>query len=170
MIFLMINFDSFKQADLKSHIRYILPVIIALYFVACKSGSQSQPEPEPYRPGPLDATAPPVFSPPVKETDVVISKTINPQFSAAGEVLYNTKCKVCHKLNTETLVGPGFKNITKRRSPVWIMNMMLYTGMMLQNDPEAKKQYEIFKVAMPTIPLTNDESRNLLEFLRKNDM
>ena len=169
MIFLMINFDHFKQTGLKSHIRYILTLITALFIVACKSGTQSQPEPEPYRPGPLNATAPPVFAPPVKETDIVLSRTINPQFSAAGEVLYNTKCKVCHKLNTETLVGPGLKNITKRRTSAWIMNMMLYTGMMLQNDPEARKQYEIFKVTMPAIPLTNEESRSLLEFLRKND-
>lgn len=149
--------------------KYFIFFLFACYAIACKSGGQQQTEPEPYHPGPLDATAPPVFSPPIKESDITLGKNINLQLAATGETLYNTKCKVCHKLNTETLVGPGLKNITKRRAPVWVMNMMLYTGMMLQNDPEAKKQYEIFKVTMPNIPLTNEEARNLLEFLRKND-
>ncbi len=149
--------------------KYFILFLISSYVLACKNDGISQTEPEPYQPGPLDATAPPVFSPPIKESDVVFGNNINPQFASAGEALYNTKCKVCHKLNTETLVGPGLKNITKRRSSAWIMNMMLYTGMMLQNDPEAKKQYEIFKVTMPNIPLSNEEARNLMEFFRKND-
>lgn len=151
-------------------LKYILVTAIIICLFACTSSNQPSAEPEPYIPAPLDVTAPPAFIPPVKETDVVIGRIINMKWAATGEALYNTKCKVCHKLNVETLVGPGLKDITQRRTPVWIMNMLLYTGMMLQNDPEAKKQYEIFKVAMPNIPLTNEEARSLLEFLRKNDM
>ncbi|MBK6937942.1 MAG: cytochrome c [Chitinophagaceae bacterium] len=150
--------------------KYFFIVFIAFGIIACNNGKPELTEPEPYRPGPLDMTAPPAFSPPVKESDIVIGKNINPQLSKQGEVLYNTKCKVCHKINTETLVGPGLKNITKRRSPAWIMNIILYTGMMLQNDPEARKQYEIFKVTMPALPLTNGEARSLFEFFRKNDL
>ena len=34
-----------------------------------------------------------------------------------GVDIYNMKCQACHKLDDKRVVGPGWKNITKRRKP-----------------------------------------------------
>jgi hypothetical protein len=79
------------------------------------------------------------------------------------------KCQSCHKLSDEKLVGPGWKDVTKRRAPVWIMNMITNTEVMLDKDPEAQKLLELCMVRMPNQNLTVEEARKILEFQRSND-
>ena len=67
----------------------------------------------------------------------------------AGKGIYELKCQSCHRLTEEKLVGPGWKDVTKRRQPVWIMNMITNVEMMLETDPEAQKLLEQCMVRMP---------------------
>jgi cytochrome c551/c552 len=87
----------------------------------------------------------------------------------AGQIIYDVKCAACHKLNEEKLVGPGWKGVTTRRRPAWIMNFATNTEEMLDKDPAAQAQLEICLVRMPNQSLTDDDARNVLEFMRKND-
>jgi len=87
----------------------------------------------------------------------------------AGKGLYDLKCQSCHKLTEEKLVGPGWKDVTKRRKPLWIMNMITNVDMMLESDPEAQKLLEQCMVRMPNQNITKDEARQLIEFMRSND-
>ncbi len=86
-----------------------------------------------------------------------------------GSSIYETKCRSCHKLTDEKLVGPGWKGVTQKRQPVWIMNMITNVDMMLEKDAEAQKLLEQCMVRMPNQNVSVSDARNLLEFMRSND-
>ncbi|HSH66033.1 MAG TPA: cytochrome c [Bacteroidia bacterium] len=104
-----------------------------------------------------------------KFTNVKIEKKLNVKFAEAGSEAYDVKCASCHKLTDEKLVGPGWAGVTKRRHPGWIMNFMSNPDVMLDKDPAAKEMLELCAVRMPNQNLSDEEMRNLLEFMRKND-
>lgn len=89
--------------------------------------------------------------------------------ATTGQKVFDVKCASCHKLTDEKLVGPGWKGVTERHKPEWIMNFMTNTDEMLNKDPKAQAMLEICLVRMPNQNLGDDEARNLLEFMRKND-
>lgn len=89
--------------------------------------------------------------------------------AASGEKVYDVKCASCHKLTEEKLVGPGWKGVTTRRTPEWVMNFVTNTEEMLSKDPEAQAQLELCLVRMPNQNLSDDEARSVFEFQRKND-
>jgi hypothetical protein len=105
----------------------------------------------------------------VKPGDVKLTSPLNAQWVAEGKAIYDIKCQACHKLNDERVVGPGWKDVTKRREPHWIMNMITNVDMMLEKDPEAQKLLEQCLVRMPNQNITIDQARHLLEFMRSND-
>ena len=86
-----------------------------------------------------------------------------------GLAIYEMKCSACHKLNEERLVGPGWKDVTKRRKPEWIMNMVTNVDVMLDKDPEAQKMFELCLVRMPNQNISIGDARDILEYMRKND-
>ncbi len=87
----------------------------------------------------------------------------------AGKAVYDLKCASCHKLTDEKLVGPGWKGVTDRRTPEWIMNFVTNTEEMLEKNQEAKNLYEICLVKMPNQNLSDDDARAIVEFQRNND-
>ena len=104
-----------------------------------------------------------------KFTNVEISSSLDAAKAAAGEKVYSVKCSACHKLTDEKLVGPGWKGVTSRHTPEWIMNFATNTDAMLNKDPKAQAMLEICLVRMPNQNLTDDEARDVFEFMRKND-
>jgi len=105
----------------------------------------------------------------IKPGDVQITNPLNAQWIAQGKGIYDVKCSACHKLTDEKLVGPGWKGVTKRREPVWIMNMITNVDMMLEKDPDAQRMLEECLVRMPNQNLTKEEARMVVEFQRSND-
>ncbi|HRO98198.1 MAG TPA: cytochrome c [Flavobacteriales bacterium] len=83
-----------------------------------------------------------------------------------GRGTYDVKCQACHSTGVNRVVGPGWKGITERRKPEWIMNMILNIDAMLESDPEAQKALEECLVRMPNQGLSKDEGREVLEFMR----
>ena len=86
-----------------------------------------------------------------------------------GLAIYEMKCQACHKLTDERLVGPGWKDVTKRRKPEWIMNMVTNVDVMLDKDAEAQKLLELCLTRMPNQNVSIGDARDILEFMRKND-
>jgi cytochrome c2 len=101
--------------------------------------------------------------------DVKVSDKLDPHEAAEGEKIYQLKCSSCHKLTDERLVGPGWKGVTTRHKPEWIMNFVTNTDDMIDKDPKAQAMLEICMVRMPNQNLTDDQAREILEFMRKND-
>lgn len=104
-----------------------------------------------------------------KFTEVAIGATLDAAMAAAGEKVYGVKCSSCHKLTSEKLVGPGWLGVTDRHAAPWIMNFVTNTDAMLNKDPKAQAQLEICLVRMPNQNLTDENARQLYEFMRKND-
>ncbi|MEX6686932.1 c-type cytochrome [Danxiaibacter flavus] len=104
-----------------------------------------------------------------KFTHVDVPPALNAAMAENGNKTYKLKCESCHKLTEEKLVGPGWKNVTQRHAPEWIMNFVTNTDEMLNKDPAAQAQLEICLVRMPNQNLSDDEARAVYEFMRKND-
>ena len=105
----------------------------------------------------------------IKPGDVTLTTPLNAQWVSNGKTIYDLKCQSCHKLSDERVVGPGWKGVTQRREPHWIMNMITNVDMMLEKDPEAQKLLEQCLVRMPNQNISKEDSRQILEFMRSND-
>lgn len=100
---------------------------------------------------------------------VDLSPTLDQAMAGTGEQVAGVKCLSCHKPTEEKLVGPGWKGVTERRQPQWIMNFITNPDPMIDKDPEVQAQLEICLVRMPNQGLTDEEARNILEYMRKID-
>lgn len=147
--------------------------VITITFIACGGGDKKTTETtQPAAPSATDNTAD-------KEKDdkrgigkfthVEVSAALDKALAEAGNKVYDTKCMSCHRLTDEKLVGPGWKGVTSRHTPEWIMNFATNTDEMLANDPQAQALLEICLVRMPNQHLTDEEARQVYEFMRKND-
>ena len=94
---------------------------------------------------------------------------IDEALAEKGEAIFTSKCASCHRLTEEKLVGPGLKGVTERRTPEWILNMITNPENMTKEDPVAKALFEKHLIQMTFQNVSDDEARQLLEFLRKND-
>ncbi len=90
---------------------------------------------------------------------------IDDAMAAAGMELYKIKCSACHKVD-ERYIGPALGDITTRRSPAFIMNMMLNPVEMTQKHPEGKKLLEEYVAPMADQSLSREDARAILEYLR----
>jgi mono/diheme cytochrome c family protein len=104
-----------------------------------------------------------------KFTKVEVADKLDATMADAGKKIYDVKCSACHKLTTEKLVGPGWSGVSKKFAPEWIMNFITNTDEMISKDPEAQAQLEICLVRMPNQNLSDEDARDILEFMRKND-
>jgi len=86
-----------------------------------------------------------------------------------GRAIYQAECKSCHTLDDQLTVGPGWKDITNRRKPEWIMNMITNVDVMLDNDEEAQKLLESCDTRMKVETMSLSDARDVLEFMRQND-
>ena len=65
-------------------------------------------------------------------------------------------------------VGPAIAGVTQRRTPEWIMNMIVNPVEMTQKDPVAKAMLAEYMTQM-SVNATEEEARALLEYFRKMD-
>ncbi|MGY8969576.1 MAG: c-type cytochrome [Flavobacteriales bacterium] len=101
---------------------------------------------------------------PIKKVD--FETTINNDLAEKGKATFNQKCTACHMANRK-LIGPAMNGLYERRSPEWVMNMLLNPAEMLKKDPVAialLKEYN--NIMMLNQNLSNEEARSITEYLR----
>lgn len=103
-------------------------------------------------------------------TSVTLNNPLDEGMAKAGKDIYDLKCSSCHKLDGTRVVGPGWEGVTSRRKPEWIMNFITNVDEMLNKDAEAMAMLEECLVRMPNQNLTEQDARNVLEFMFKNDI
>lgn len=103
-----------------------------------------------------------------KFTDVKLD-AINPAMAAKGEAVFNVKCSACHKITDQKVVGPGLLGVTKRRTPEWIMNQITNPVEMEAKDPVGQALLAKHLTQMTFQDVTDEQTRQLLEYFRKND-
>jgi mono/diheme cytochrome c family protein len=101
--------------------------------------------------------------------NVTLKTPIEQDRVSRGLAIYEMKCSACHRLTDERIVGPGWKDITKRREPEWIMNMITNVDVMLDKDAEAQKMLELCLVRMPNQNISIGDARDVLEYMRSVD-
>lgn len=99
-------------------------------------------------------------------TSLELPESIDQEMAKTGEDLYVLKCSACHKA-TEKYIGPAPKGIFERRSPEWIMNMILNPEKMIVENEAAKKLLMEYNGSpMANQNLTEEEARSILEYFR----
>ena len=99
---------------------------------------------------------------PVKELKL---GEINLSMAQEGLELFSRKCSTCHRIDRK-LIGSALKGITQRRTPEWIMNMMLNPDGMITDNKAAAELFEKYKVGMSPQDLNEQDARKILEYLR----
>ena len=102
------------------------------------------------------------------ESNVDVSK-FDATMAAEGKKIAEVKCTSCHKPTEEKLVGPGWKGVTTRQTPYWIMNFITNPDPMINVETKKKKQLEICLVRMPNQGLNETEARQVVEYMREID-
>ena len=100
---------------------------------------------------------------PIKE---IVLGPIDQAMVAEGKLLYQQLCTACHKEN-ENFYGPSHAGILERRTPEWIMNMMMNPKEMIDRDPLAKELLiEHNNAEMADQNISKEEARKILEYFR----
>lgn len=98
--------------------------------------------------------------------ELTLDPKIDADMAEAGAAIYKANCTACHKLD-KRFIGPSPKDIFERRSPEWIMNMILDPKLMTEQDQCAKDLLVEFNgAAMSNQNLTIEETRSILEYFR----
>lgn len=101
---------------------------------------------------------------PIKSLE--LPATIDDAMAAKGAELYKTNCTACHKVDKK-FIGPAPKGILERRTPEWIMNMIMDPEGMTKNDPLAHALLLEFNGSpMANQHMTEEQSRAILEYFR----
>lgn len=91
---------------------------------------------------------------------------IDQAMAAKGKDVFDKMCTACHRPDKK-FIGPAPTGLLKRRSPEWIMNMILDPEGMVKSDPLAKALLIEFNGSpMANQNLTEDEARAVLEYFR----
>ncbi|MDH5657117.1 MAG: cytochrome c [Spirochaetia bacterium] len=133
--------------------------VLSFALTACggsDSGAESSGEIDPMS----DKGVGPVSSLTLGELDAALA--------SSGEKLFNEKCSSCHKME-KRYIGPALAGVTQRRTPEWVMNMILNPEGMVQENEAAKKLLMEYSAPMANQSLTEDEARSILEYFRKVD-
>ncbi|WP_432410065.1 c-type cytochrome [Rasiella sp. SM2506] len=101
-----------------------------------------------------------------KIKNLELNPTIDQAMVERGAALFKTNCTACHKIG-KRFIGPSPSGIMERRSPEWIMNMILDPKLMAEEDQCAKDLLVEFNgAAMANQNMTEAQARDILEYFR----
>jgi len=101
-----------------------------------------------------------------KIKNLELPATIDQAMVDRGAALFKTNCTACHKTD-KRFIGPNPTGIMERRSPEWIMNMILDPKLMTEEDQCAKDLLVEFNgAAMANQNMTEAQARDILEYFR----
>lgn len=152
--------------------KYLFAIAVITLVFSCAPEKPKNSEEYPEQPSTKSAVEE-VINDPTKGLGAVKTVTLKTPLEldrvGRGLSIYEMKCAACHKLTDQRVVGPGWKDITKRRQPEWVMNMITNVDVMLEKDPEAQKLLELCLMRMPNQNMSIGDARDVLEFMRQND-
>lgn len=98
-------------------------------------------------------------------TEVVTLGAFDHELAEDGKELFATKCSACHKVG-ERYVGPDLAGVLERRTPTYVLNMILNPQEMYEKHPVAKGLLAEYLSYMPNQQLTQEQARAVVEYLR----
>lgn len=160
-------------------VKFLLVFMALSFFVACQ-GPYHKPEKKPIKIGIKDIAQSDDDGAEAEEKEELIdldNKGIGPisnvelgddidqAMADAGEAYFNGVCIACHQIDNR-MVGPAMRGVMERRSPEWVMNIILNTNEMLEEDPIAKALLEEYQAPMTYMGTSEEEARQLVEYFR----
>jgi nitrous-oxide reductase len=137
---------------------------VPLKWNTTRKASSSVDDPSPAKPAQAQMSA----SKGVGPVKSVALGPIDGALAERGHKAFEAKCAACHKLD-ERFVGPALSEVTLRRQPEWIMNMIMDPNGMTAKDPVAKELLAEFFTQMADQNITETEAREILEYFRQHD-
>ena len=99
-------------------------------------------------------------------TSLEFAAEVDAEMASKGEEIFTSICTACH-MPDQRMIGPAMAGVYDRRSPEWVMNMILNPDNMLKEDPIAKKLLMEFNGSpMANQSLKEEEARAILEYFR----
>ncbi|AKA35450.1 c-type cytochrome [Flagellimonas lutaonensis] len=99
-------------------------------------------------------------------TSLTLDAEIDQPMAKQGEEVFNQMCTACHRVGKK-FIGPAPNGILERRTPEWVMNMILNPEVMVKEDPLAKDLLMEFNGSpMANQGLTEEQARAVLEYFR----
>ncbi|MEP5340137.1 MAG: cytochrome c [Algibacter sp.] len=97
---------------------------------------------------------------------VTLGAEIDQTMVTHGADVYKKMCTACHRIDKK-FIGPAPTDILERRTPEWVMNMILNPEQMTKEDPLAKELLMEFNGApMANQGLSEEDARAVLEYFR----
>ena len=146
-----------------------LAFILAIFIYACGESGDSSSTDKPAPKSMIEDAKPDDGKGVGEIKEVSLNSPLKPEMVEKGKAIYEMKCAACHKLSGQRVVGPGWKGVTERRKPEWIMNMVTNVEVMLAEDSTARALLKECLVQMPNQNLTIGDARDVLEFMYAND-
>lgn len=84
-----------------------------------------------------------------------------------GKKIFNDNCQVCHSVGADKLVGPGLKDVTKRRPEAWLIPWIRNSQKVIESgDKYAVDLYNAYnKTQMPPYAFSDDEIKSVLAYI-----
>ena len=99
-------------------------------------------------------------------TSLELPVEIDQSMATHGADVYKKMCTACHRADKK-FIGPAPTGILERRTPEWVMNMILNPEEMTQKDPLAKALLIEFNGSpMANQNLSEEDARAVLEYFR----
>ena len=151
---------------MKIMINLALAIMLVTMLAACGGSPEQQSTPGTSSAAPRANTNDPLTNKGIGPVKQLTLGELNPAMATEGEEIYKKMCSACHK-PTEKFIGPAPKGILDRRSPEWVMNMILNPEEMVKSDPIAKQLLiEANLAPMANQHLTEQQARSVLEYFR----
>jgi cytochrome c len=165
-----------KRSALKIISHFLLTLLLTFLWVGCgnngedettatsnpsASANQTQEEPD----NTTEALADPRDNKGIGPVDHIELGQVDEAMAAEGKAIFEGNCSACHQLE-ERYVGPPLKEITARRTPEWIMNMIMNPTEMLEKDPIAKALLAEYLAPMANQNISQEDARKILEYFR----
>lgn len=101
---------------------------------------------------------------PIKD-EVELDDQIDETMAGKGKKLFNNECASCHRIQDESM-GPALGGVLQKRSPQWVMNMILNPREMVEENVQAQSMDAEYEARMVDLHLTEEEARSIVEYLR----
>lgn len=88
--------------------------------------------------------------------------------ASEGQKIFESKCAACHKLD-ERYVGPAQRDVLRRVTPEFFMNMVLNPEENLEKHPHTKQMLAQYMQKMTNQNINLEDARKLLEYFRLLD-
>lgn len=98
-------------------------------------------------------------------TEATVLEAMDRDDVAEGKKRFEQVCASCHRADAR-YVGPALGGIVGRRTPQYVMNMILAPDTMVARHPEAKALFGTYMMQMPRLGLTPEQAQEVMEYLR----